>query len=89
MVVKPLTYLLRVNSYDRKTKYEKLSFWPFMTSRGQIVYLRSNLRTQSEKICKWAIESFFRALLALIVHEPGRHLSDIVGLNRITVKFDL
>ena len=53
------------------------------------VDLRSNLRTNPRKICKRAIECFFRALLTFIVHELRRHLSGNVGLSGTTVKSDL
>ena len=53
---------------------------------GQTVDLRSNLTTLYGKIFKKAME-YFCALLALLVHDLRRQLSEIVGLSRIIVKF--
>ena len=73
-----------------KQNLQKSAILHFMTSGGQTVDMRSNLRTPNGKICKRAIEClFFRALLTLIVHELRRHLLENAGLSRITVELDL
>ena len=62
MVVKSLTYIFGVQSYDRQIKSSKIRpLWPFMTSAGQTVDMRSNLRAYHGKICKRAIECVFFA----------------------------
>ena len=63
-------------------------FWPFMTSGGQTVDLRSNLRTHYGKVCKRAIKCCF------FPRPPNpyssRATASFVGKCRThTVKFDL
>ena len=80
MVVKSLTKTLRVQSYDRKTNIFKIRpFWPFMTSGGQTVDLRSNLRAYYGKICKRAIECFFTSYV--FYELICREMSASVGLR--------